>query len=216
MKTAVIISGGSLNENFALAFLKEIKPEILIGADKGICFLKGNNLKPTHIVGDFDSAAESALSYFRQFPEIPIRQFQPIKDLTDTQIALELAIELTAERIYILGFSGTRLDHVMANIRILAIALQKGVETYLLDEHNRIRLSNAPVRIKKDEQYGKYVSLFAFGETVKGISLKGFYYLLTKYDMKAGDSIGVSNEITAEIGEIFFDSGRLLVMESKD
>ena len=216
MKTAVIISGGNLDQSFALAFLEKTMPEILIGADKGICFLKEHGWKPTHIVGDFDSAAIDALEYFSCFPEISIYRFNPQKDLTDTQIALELAMELGAQEIYILGFSGTRLDHVLANIKILSLALDKGISAYLLDAHNRIRLIKDDLCIKKEEQYGKYVSLFAFGEEVKGITLKGFHYLLTKYDMNAGDSLGVSNEISAKIGEIFFDSGRLLVMESKD
>ena len=216
MKTAVIISGGSLDSDFALAFLKEHSFEILIGADRGILFLKEAGLKPTHIVGDFDSAAGDALEYFRNFPEIPIRQFKPEKDLTDTQIALELALELLAEQIFILGCSGTRLDHVMANIKILDLARKKGVPCFLVDAHNRIRLADGPVTIKRRDQYGKYVSLFAFGETVKGISLKGFYYPLTNYDMISGDAIGVSNEITGENGDIQFRSGRLLIMETKD
>ena len=212
MKTAVIISGGSLDSDFALAFLKEHSFEILIGADRGILFLKEAGLKPTHIVGDFDSAAGDALEYFRNFPEIPICQFKPEKDLTDTQIALELALELLAEQIFILGCSGTRLDHVMANIKILDLARKKGVPCFLVDAHNRIRLADGPVTIKRRDQYGKYVSLFAFGETVKGISLKGFYYPLTNYDMISGDAIGVSNEITGENGDIQFRSGRLLIM----
>ena len=69
MKTAVIISGGSLDPDFALAFLREEKPELLIGADRGICFLKEKEIHPTHIVGDFDSASGEALEYFKQFPE---------------------------------------------------------------------------------------------------------------------------------------------------
>lgn len=216
MKTAIIISGGNLNRSFALDFLKKTPCHILIGADRGICFLKDAGINPTHIVGDFDSAAADALPYFQQFPEIPVRKFNPVKDLTDTQIALELALELGAQKIHILGCTGTRLDHVLANIKILNIALEKGAECFLLDEHNRIRLAKSEVRITRTEQYGKYVSLFAFGETVRGITLKGFYYLLTKYDMMAGDAVGVSNEITGEIGEISFESGRLLIMESKD
>ena len=93
MKTAVIISGGSLDPDFALAFLREEKPELLIGADRGICFLKEKEIHPTHIVGDFDSASGEALEYFKQFPEIPIRTFNPVKDFTDTAIAMELAME---------------------------------------------------------------------------------------------------------------------------
>ena len=216
MKTAVIISGGSLDPDFALAFLREEKPELLIGADRGICFLKEKGIHPTHIVGDFDSASGDALEYFKQFSEIPIRTFNPVKDFTDTAIAMELAMEEGADRIYILGGTGTRLDHVVANIKLLSHALERKKECILMDAHNRIRLIDQPLTIEKKKQYGKYVSLFAFGGQVKGLTLRGFFYPLTEYDMEAENPLGVSNEITAENGEISFSSGKLLVMESKD
>ena len=216
MKTAVIISGGSLDPDFALAFLREEKPELLIGADRGICFLKEKGIHPTHIVGDFDSASGDALEYFKQFPEIPIRTFNPVKDFTDTAIAMEFAMEEGADRIYILGGTGTRLDHVVANIKLLSHALERKKECILMDAHNRIRLIDQPLMIEKKKQYGKYVSLFAFGGQVKGLTLLGFFYPLTEYDMEAENPLGVSNEITAENGEISFSSGKLLVMESKD
>ena len=216
MKTAVIISGGSLDPDFALAFLREEKPELLIGADRGICFLKEKGIHPTHIVGDFDSASGDALEYFKQFPEIPIRTFNPVKDFTDTAIAMEFAMEEGADRIYILGGTGTRLDHVVANIKLLSHALERKKECILMDAHNRIRLIDQPLTIEKKKQYGKYVSLFAFGGQVKGLTLRGFFYPLTEYDMEAENPLGVSNEITAENGEISFSSGKLLVMESKD
>ena len=216
MKTAVIISGGSLDPDFALAFLREEKPELLIGADRGICFLKEKGIHPTHIVGDFDFASGEALEYFKQFPEIPIRTFNPVKDFTDTAIAMELAMEEGADRIYILGGTGTRLDHVVANIKLLSHALERKKECILMDAHNRIRLIDQPLTIEKKKQYGKYVSLFAFGGQVKGLTLRGFFYPLTEYDMEAENPLGVSNEITAENGEISFSSGKLLVMESKD
>lgn len=216
MKTAVIISGGNLKPDFALDFLKKTPRDFLIGADRGVSFCREHGVMPTHIVGDFDSADGDVLPYFQQFPEIPIQKFNPVKDFTDTQIALELALNLGAERVFVLGATGTRLDHVVANLKILTLALEKGVECFLIDPNNRIRLIDGPLSIEKSSQYGKYVSLFAFGGTAAGITLKGFYYPLTNYDMNAGDAVGVSNEITAENGEISFSGGKLLVMESKD
>lgn len=216
MKTAVIISGGNLNLGFALDFLKKNTCEILIGADKGIRFLRQQGIMPTHIVGDFDSASDEDLEFFKRFTDIPIQIFNPVKDFTDTQIALELALKLGAKQIYILGGTGTRLDHVVANLKILELALKRGAVCFLVDVNNRIRLTANSVTIGREEQYGKYVSLFSFGGPVRGITLKGFYYLLTNYDMFPGDAVGVSNEITAENGEISFEKGLLLVIESKD
>ncbi len=217
MKHTVIISGGSLNEEFALDFLEKNGWDYLIGADKGIRFLKHKGIVPTHIVGDFDSSTKADLAYFEKVPGIEIRTFNPVKDFTDTEIALRLALELDGDSITILGgCGGSRIDHLIANVRILDIAGRAGRTCALLDEKNRIRLMDKPFVIQKSEQYGKYVSLFAYGAKVEGITLRGFYYLLTNYDMEYSDAVGVSNEITSEMASVSFKNGKLLVVESKD
>ena len=86
----------------------------------------------------------------------------------------------------------------------------------LYDSRNRIRLADGPLVLKKREQYGKYVSLFALTGEVRGLTLKGFYYPLTDYNMASEESIGVSNEIKDEEAVITFTSGKLLVVESRD
>lgn len=216
MKTAVIISGGSLDPDFALAFLREEKPELLIGADRGICFLKEKEIHPTHIVGDFDSASGEALEYFKQFPEIPIRTFNPVKDFTDTAIAMELAMEEGADRIYILGGTGTRLDHVVANIKLLSHALERKKECILMDTHNRIRLIDQPLTIEKKKQYGKYVSLFGLRRTGEGADPSGLFLSVDRIRHGGGEPSGSQQRNNRENGEISFSSGKLLVMESKD
>ena len=61
-------------------------------------------------------------------------------------------------------------------IQSLYLALEKGVDCEILDEHNRIRLIQGEYRIKKAEQYGKYVSLIPFTTDVNGVTLEGLKY----------------------------------------
>lgn len=70
---------------------------------------------PTHIVGDFDSAGETEYEYFQKNTDVPIKRLNPVKDYTDTDVALRLALELGAEEITILGGTGARIDHTAAN-----------------------------------------------------------------------------------------------------
>ena len=140
MNRAVIISGGNIRDDFALAFLKRYPGKLLIAADRGIGFCRRNHVFPTHIVGDFDSGLGEDLKWFQVREEIEVQVFQPEKDFTDTQIALKLALKLGAEEIRILGGTGTRIDHVLANIRILKICADRGIFCTLEDEHNRIYL----------------------------------------------------------------------------
>lgn len=216
MKKTVIVSGGSLDETFVLAFLRAHTFEYKIGVDHGIEFLKEHGLIPTHIVGDFDSAKAEALAYFQENPAIQITRCQPEKDLTDTQIAVEKALELGSQEIWILGGTGTRIDHMLANIRILNCAKKEGVPCFLVDKNNKIYLAQEHTKIEKAKQFGKYISLLALGGPVSGITLRGFKYPLTDYHMTGVDPIGVSNEILADIADISFTSGTLLVVESRD
>lgn len=107
MKRAVIISGGKIQTDFALAFLRTQTWDYVIGADKGVIFCHKNQIMPTHIVGDFDSAGETEYEYFQKNTDVPIKRLNPVKDYTDTDVALRLALELGAEEITILG--GTRM-----------------------------------------------------------------------------------------------------------
>ena len=69
MKEAVIVSGGNIQKDFALDFLKKYKKRgaETIAADKGVEFFMEEGLLPDAAVGDFDSLSEAGLSG-RTFP----------------------------------------------------------------------------------------------------------------------------------------------------
>ena len=217
MKT-VIISGGRIERDFALSFLKNEIFDQIIAVDNGLKFLHENQIRPTWIVGDFDTAAPELVEYYQRQTDIPIRRFNPVKDSTDSQIAIELALELGSSEITILGGTGTRLDHVLGNIQSLMLARTKGVSCIILDASNRIRLMDGVVHLKKSEQYGKYVSLLPLTTEVTGVELRGFKYELTDYTFTSTGSagLGVSNEITAKTAEIRVKSGVFILIESSD
>lgn len=214
---ALIVTGGKTADEFALDFAREHKCDLMIAADSGMEFFYRNKMTPDYIVGDFDSVKPEIFAYFRENnPDIRILKFQPEKDETDTELALRTAMEEGCERIWLLGATGTRLDHVIGNIHLLGMAMEQGCEGILVDEYNRIRMLNRGWKIKKSEQYGKYVSLFPFTPEVTGLTLSGFKYPLQKYTLPCYHSVGVSNEIVAEEAEISFEEGVLLMVESRD
>ncbi|MBQ8184721.1 MAG: thiamine diphosphokinase [Lachnospiraceae bacterium] len=215
----VIVSGGNIQEDFALFFLKRNTYDRLIGVDKGLEFLYRHQILPTHIVGDFDSVDTEVISWYREHnTEIEIRTFDPVKDSTDTQIAVELALELGSTEITILGGMGSRLDHTIGNVQTMALAMKAGVPCALLDAQNRVRLIREPLTIKKEEQYGRYVSLLPLTTTVEEVSLKGFKYPLTNHTFTSTESagLGVSNEIVDREAHITFSQGVLMLIESRD
>lgn len=214
-KKIIIISGGSIDDAFAVECIQQVQPEIIIGVDSGLGFLYRNQVKPTHIVGDFDSVEPSIIEYYRT-TDIPIRQFNPVKDASDTEIAVRFALELGAEEIWLLGATGTRLDHVMANMQVLKIAHDAGVKAYIVDVCNRISLAEKEIYLSKKEAFGDYFSIFPFGGIVEDVSIEGAKYPLEHYRLCPYDSRCVSNELAEETVKITFPQGMILLMETKD
>lgn len=179
-------------------------------------FFYRNELKPDWIIGDFDSASNEAFDFFRVKSDISWIRLNPVKDDTDTESAIRKAIALGAEKITLLGATGTRIDHLLGNIELLGIGLQNHIPVEILDERNRIRMIGTGITLEKEKQFGKFVSLIPYTNVVKGLTLTGFKYPLDHYDFKGFCSLGVSNEIIAESAEITFEDGILIVIEARD
>ena len=215
MRKTLIINGGNIEDDFALAFLQKETFNYVIAADKGMEFCRRADIRPDEILGDFDSVDPQVKEYFDSL-EIPVHVYKPEKDQTDMENAMSLALERGSSEVVVLGATGTRMDHVLGSISNLILPMKRNIPCVLMDAHNRIRMINRGMKLKKSEQYGKYVSLLPFGGSVTGLTLTGFYYPLRDYTMEAGSALGISNEITEEEAEIAFDSGILLVIESRD
>ena len=215
MKHFFIIAGGKIEDAFAIEVLKGFAEKTVIAADSGMEFLRRNEIVPQVIIGDFDSVSKETLEWFQKKEGIVWHRLNPQKDDTDTEFALRLAISMGAECITVLGGTGSRLDHVLGNIELLGIGLELGVEIELLDANNRIRMTDHGMVLKKEEQFGKYVSLIPYTAQVEHLYLAGFKYPLADYCLKGFCSIGVSNEITEEQAEITFENGILIVIESR-
>ena len=219
MKDVIIVSGGNIQRDFALDFLKKNKTEKvdLIAADRGVEFFKGTDWQPEVAVGDFDSLSAEGALYLQGLRETEIMRLKPEKDDSDTQSAVNHMIREGAKEILIFGATGTRLDHVLANLGLLSMGKEQGVQIVLADQWNYITLVESGTVLKKEEQFGKYVSFFSVGGDVAGLSLKGFKYPLNRYHLTVADSgLTVSNEITEETAEITYDSGQLLMIMSRD
>ena len=219
MKDTIIVSGGNIHKDFALDFLKKNKTEqtCLIAADRGVEFFMGTDLEPDVAVGDFDSLSAEGAKYMETLKHTEIRRLKPEKDDSDTQSAANYAIEQGTERIMILGATGNRIDHLMANFGLLMLGKTKQVQIVLVDAYNYMSLIESGMILKKEEQFGKYVSFFPIEGEVTGLTLKGFKYPLNSYTLKVEDSgLTVSNEISDPEAEVTFETGKLLMIMSRD
>jgi len=211
----LIVSGGFINEEFLKSLISKEGYSLIIAADRGLEALNRINVMPDFILGDFDSAGTDILSEYRN-KSIPVITYPSHKDDTDTQLALELALEQNPEVIDITGATGNRLDHTMANIGLLGMTLEKNVDARILDPNNKIYLKDNNFIIKKENQYGDFVSFLPFNGRVKGLKLKGFKYPLDGITLDAASSLCISNEIMDDEAKIEFEEGILIVFETRD
>ncbi len=215
MKT-LIISGGEIDKENLDKFCKDYNKENIIAVDKGLEQLYDLKVIPQHVVGDFDSVSKEILEYYKKNSQIIFHKYDPQKDNTDTDIAMQLAIDLNSSTITVLGALGKRMDHSLANIHILKYALDAKIPCQIIDEYNKIYLIQEKCILYKNETYGKYISLMPLTSQVKGLTLKGFKYLLKEYSLPIGVSLGVSNEIIKDVASIELKKGILMVIESRD
>jgi len=221
----LIIAGGRIDPDFASGFISNEKFDVNIVVDGALNFVhrltdeKEYILPIHHLVGDFDSADPQILEQYINKPEITVHQFGAEKDYTDTELAIHLAIDLCGDKageIYILGATGTRLDHLLANIYMMIRPFNKGIPCYIIDKNNRVQLIAHKRKLFKSSQWGQYISLLPFGQALVGIDLTGFKYPLSHQTIHLGDSLCISNELLDEEGLITIRDGIAILIESTD
>ena len=181
--------------------------DLCIAADSGYANAKKLGERVNIFVGDRDS-------YFGELPsDIETVELKPEKDLTDTQVAVEIALERGADDIIIIGGLTGRLDHTMSNLAILEDAKIRKFHAYIADGRNRVRFIRNDSLLIGRSGY-KYLSLIAADEKVKGVDIKGVKYPLENATLKSNFQYAVSNEIEKNCAFISVRKGGLYVIES--
>lgn len=153
-------------------------------------------------IGDFDS-----LGYV---PEgIKVIRHDPVKDYTDTQLALEYAVENGADECVIYGGLGGRLDHTLANLQTAYALAKKGVKVRFVGKDCEAFYIRESAVLQGEE--GRFFSLFAL-DKAKGVSIRGAKYEITDKEMDNFYPLGVSNAFTGGECEIKVREGVLLAI----
>lgn len=217
-KKILLITGGYINKEVLEAHLSGNDYRYIIAIDKGLVVADDLDIKLDYIVGDFDSVPSNIFIKYKELPEVII--YPRVKDETDTELGLNLAIELGHEyaidEIHIIGATGTRIDHLLVNIYLLKNSNDQGINAIIIDEYNKIYLKDKSFSIRKSNQYGDFISLIPYSDEIEIQSLKGFKYELDNKTFYMNSSLGISNEIVLDEAFVEFEGGILIVIESKD
>jgi len=189
------------------------KVDLIIGVDGGLKHLEKMAIQPTIMMGDFDSI-ESLEFYKKIFPKAEIQTFEIRKDYTDSELAVRKLIEMKAERAVLLGVTGSRLDHTLANISLLKVLYDAGVKGSIVNEDNVIHYTEDKLNL--EAEIGTNMSILPMSDKVTGIYLDGFEYPLENATLTYGSTTGISNVFAKEEASIRIESGRIVVMQSRD
>ena len=208
MSRWVVLAAGPVGDVTPLQALLRADDRF-IAADGGWRLARRLGVVPERLVADFDSFTPDDLPKDVQIVRLPKR-----KDVTDNAAAAQLVYDEGCREFLFLGWSGGRLDHQQGAVLTAVDLAQKGCRVTMADSQNILRPLTGSVTL--EPMQGWKFSLFAFGGTVKGLTVKNAAYELTDYDLTVTDPLCTSNEFTDLPCEITFREGTLLLFCSKD
>jgi thiamine pyrophosphokinase len=207
-KRVVIVAGGWIRRP---SLLKGVitKDDFVIAANGGLVHLEEDGFRPDLLIGDLDSLEEGERRRAEE-QGIRILTHSREKDDTDTELAIQHALEIDPEEIILVAGIGDRIDHTLSNVGLLLYGLRQRIPMWLTDGMQDIFLTDdrAEVFGKK----GDVVSLLPWTEKVEGVTTESLQYPLLNGMLSWGHSLGVSNELTAAKATIEISSGILLVI----
>lgn len=176
-----------------------------VGVDAGAYRLLEENKTPSFAIGDFDSMSQEELTSLQQI--CPLVQHPIMKDQSDTELAIETVLEQGAESIIVYGALGSRIDHSIANIRLM---MYRYPQIVLMDEFQVMTvLTQGQHTI---ENTHPHVSFFPIEPSI--LSLQGFLYPLSSASLEMTDIYTLSNTIVEKKGTVIVEKGQVLCVQS--
>lgn len=171
--------------------------DYIIAVDGGYETLLAHGLNPDLVVGDFDS-------FMGDVPHDAVR-YPSEKDVTDLEIALEVARGHGATEMHVYGALGGRLDMTLSNVGLL----EAYPEMRLVTAGQTVRLFGAG-QYELPRQDGHYLSLVPWKQA--NVTIRGVKYPLDRHHVVSHEALTISNEWASEVAELIVHEGKVLVL----
>ena len=206
MKRCVIVGGAGIN-NYDYIRSRLHVDDYIVFCDSGLRHLEPLQVKPSLIVGDFDSHDNPHLDV--ETIVLPCE-----KDDTDTVFAVKEAIKRGFDYFLLIGVVGARLDHTLGNVSILLYLDSFGKKGIIIDDYSEMEIvSNEPAYI--EDSYA-FFSLLNVSGTAKGITIENAKYLLNNAEITCEYQYGVSNEVLpGKTAKVSILEGKLLLIKDR-
>lgn len=187
--------------------------DLVIAADGGYRYLQAAGLRCDLLMGDLDSLPSDTVI------GTETKRFNPIKDDTDTMLAVRYGLEHGYRKFLLFGMFGGRFDHTVGTLQTVAFLAENGASVCAFEQTQDARCASYVTAIKNgtvrfpDTARG-YLSLIAWGGDARGVTLEHLKYPLEDSVLQPHVALGISNEfLPGECACVTVKDGLLLVVK---
>lgn len=207
-RSLLVAPGPSPSHEYILKLLPTADQVIAI--DGGADILMKLGYQPEFIIGDLDSMSKAVRYTLSQRETTHWLTYPKDKDKTDGQLALEFVLDQQPrpDEIIFCGAFGGHVDHSLGLLLFVASLGDPGAVIWLTDGTQWA----TPVHrfLELGGTVGDRVSFIPLTPRVSGITLRGFRYELTDGTLAWGQTLGISNRLSAPKGRVFVSGDGIL------
>ncbi|MCH5303599.1 MAG: thiamine diphosphokinase [Ruminococcus sp.] len=208
IRCIIICGSPDFDANFIKSFVNP-ETDFIICADSGYLTAKRSDIIPHLFVGDFDS-------FSGEIPDdIEVIKLKVHKDDTDSMHCAEIAAQRNFREVVLLGATGARLDHTLANLSVLEYLSDNKINAYIENEKETVKLLSIGEYIFNN-QNEKTFSVFPFGCDKITISYDGeVEYPANNLTVKSSVAVGISNIFRCDSVKVRLSKGKALFIVNK-
>jgi thiamine pyrophosphokinase len=210
-RVALVFAGG---DPPAARLLEGVSDDALVvAADSGLRHAQALGRRVDLVVGDLDSVDARALAEAED-AGTAVERHPVDKDATDLELAVLAARDRGCAQVIVIGGTGGRLDHFLANALALASDELAGLRI-------EARMGTATVHVVRDALAfaappGSLVTLLPVGGPAHRVVTENLRFPLSDESLLAGSTRGVSNHVVASPARVTVGDGVLLVILPHD
>lgn len=199
---AIVCVNGEFTQTEKSRFLNEfstpgdLQGAFVVAVDGGLRHAINLGLTVDWLIGDLDSVNEHSLDAPLVATARVIR-FPSEKDATDLELALRELAKLEFDCVTIVGLTGGRLDHALANLLLIARS-EWPFQIRFGSAEGWAQLITRDYPLTGAMPIDSIVSLLPVDTSVEGVTTRGLYYPLEDATLLLGSTLGISNLVGDE------------------
>mgnify|MGYP002626440075 CR=1 FL=1 len=206
VRCVIICGSPDTNAEFIKSFVKDT--DYVICADSGYKTALSAGIEPDLFVGDFDSYSGEVKN------SVEIVKLNTHKDDSDSMHCANLAFDRGFTDVALVGASGGRLDHTLANLYVLRYLSEKGVKASLESDKETVQFLTPGEYNYKNK--GKTFSVFPFACDKTVVSYEGdVEYTASSLCLNSSQVVGLSNIFLGDNVKVRIISGNALIIVNK-